>query len=258
MPIDFKIENRIATVVLDNQGAMNAVNPEMRKTLLDLWPRIKADDDIWAVVITGAGDKAFCTGNDLKNSQPPHESHAELTFGRGVNDNLVSTLDTDKPLICAINGFAMGGGLELALACDIRIASDRAQFALPEVKIGAIPGSGGTQRLPRLVGLGAAMKLLLTGDRIGAEEARRIGLVTDVFAHEQLMPKAYELAERILANAPLAVRAVKRLVRQGLEMPLPIAIDAERQVWGLLRDTQDRLEGRAAFKEKRKPKFQGK
>ena len=189
---------------------------------------------------------------------PPEESHAELTFGKAINDHLVATLDTDKPLICAINGYAIGGGLELALACDLRIASEGAQFGLSEVKIGAIPGAGGTQRLPRLVGLTAAMKLLLTGDRIDAAEALRIGLVNDVVPQRNLMDTTYALANRILENAPLAVRAVKRLVRQGLDMPLPIAMDVERHVWGLLRDTKDRIEGRIAFREKRKPRFQGK
>lgn len=258
MSIDFKLEDRIATIVINNPAAMNAINPPMRKELQELWARVKQDENIWVVVITGAGDKAFCTGNDLKNSMPPVESHAELLFGKAVNDHLVSSLNTDKPLICAINGYAIGGGLELALACDLRIASENAQFGLSEVKIGAIPGAGGTQRLPRIVGLTAAMKMLLTGDRITAEEALRIGLVSDVVAHENLMVSAYALANRILDNAPLAVRAVKRLVHQGLEMPLPYAMDVERQVWGLLRDTKDRIEGRVAFREKRKPKFQGK
>lgn len=257
MSIECTVENRIATIVINNPSAMNAINPAMRAELQKLWARFKADEDIWVIIITGAGEKAFCTGNDLKSSMPPPESHAELMLGKGQNDHLVASLDTDKPLICAVNGYAIGGGLELALACDIRIASENAQFGLSEVRIGAIPGAGGTQRLPRIVGMTAAMKMLLTGERIDAREAYRIGLINEVVPYPDLMATAHKIAKQILDNAPLAVRAVKRLVRQGQDMSLPLAMDVERYMWGLLRDTKDRIEGRVAFREKRKPRFEG-
>lgn len=257
MPIEFDVKNGIGTVTINRPEAMNAIDPQMRRDLIEVWHRIRTEDAVSVVMITGAGDRAFCTGNDLKRTMPPKESFAELSLGRGQDDHLVASLITDKPLICAINGYAIGGGLELALACDIRIASQNAEFGLSEVRVGAIPGAGGTQRLPRLIGQTAAMMMLLTGDRIDAEEARRVGLVSEVLPLADLMPRAYAIANRILGNAPLAVRAVKRLVREGQDVPLATAMNVERYMWGILRDTHDRIEGRMAFREKRKPVFQG-
>jgi E-phenylitaconyl-CoA hydratase len=160
-------------------------------------------------------------------------------------------------VICAINGYALGGGLELALACDIRIAADHARFGLPEVRVGSIPGDGGTQRLPRTVGASDAMLLLLTGDHIDAAEALRLGIVSRVVPSADLRREAEAIAGRIAANAPLSVRAIKRLVKQGQGVPLDIAIAHERLTWGTLRDTEDRIEGRRAFQEKRKPVYKG-
>ncbi len=164
---------------------------------------------------------------------------------------------TDKPIICAINGYALGVGLELALACDIRIAVETARFGLPEVRVGSIPGAGGTQRLPRMVGMGDALLMLLTGDHIDSAEALRIGLINRVVPADRLMEEAVGIAGRIAANAPLSVRAVRRLALQGTDLPLEAAIRAERHVWGLLRDTEDRIEGRRAFQQKRKPVYHG-
>jgi E-phenylitaconyl-CoA hydratase len=257
--VDVTVENRIATVTLNRPEAMNAVDPEMRALLQKTWERLRTDDDIWVAIVTGAGEKAFCTGSDLKKTMPLSESFASQTFGPAIagGGRMSDGLDMDKPLIAAVNGYAMGGGMELALACDIRICSENAQFALSEVKIGSIPGSGGTQRLPRAVSLSNAMLMLLTGDRIDAQEACRIGLVSKVVPLAELKKAAREVAERIAANAPLAVRAVKRLVRQGMDMPLAQAIDAERYVFGLLYGSEDRIEGRKAFAEKRKPNYKG-
>jgi E-phenylitaconyl-CoA hydratase len=151
----------------------------------------------------------------------------------------------------------MGGGMEIALACDIRIASETAQFALSEVKVGSIPGSAGTQRLPRAIGMSDAMLMLLTGDRISAQEAYRNGLVSKVVPAAELMPTAYEIARKIAANAPLAVRAVKRLVKRGMDLPLSHAAELERFAFGLLYQSEDRIEGRKAFAEKRKPQYKG-
>jgi E-phenylitaconyl-CoA hydratase len=187
---------------------------------------------------------------------PPPESYASLAFGKGDVD-IASQLATEKPVICAINGYALGGGLELALACDIRIAADHARFGLPEVRVGSIPGAGGTQRLPRTIGASDAMLLLLTGDHIDAAEALRLGIVSRVVPAADLIREAEAIAGRIAANAPLSVRTIKRLVHQGRSMPLEVAIAQERLTWGALRDTEDRIEGRRAFAEKRKPVYRG-
>jgi E-phenylitaconyl-CoA hydratase len=258
--VEVTVDQHVATVLLNRPEAMNAVDPEMRALLRDTWERIKTDEDVWVAIITGAGEKAFSTGSDLKKTMPIQESFARQAFGAPIvgAGAMIAGLETDKPLIAAVNGYAMGGGMELALACDIRICSQNAQFALSEVKVGSLPGSGGTQRLPRAVSLSNAMLMLLTGDRIDANEAYRIGLVSRVVPQAELMKTAREIAERIAANAPLSVRAVKRLVRQGLDMPLSHAMDTERYVFGLLYNSEDRIEGRKAFAEKRKPNYKGK
>jgi len=250
------VENHIATIVLDRPQAMNAIDPDMREELYAIAERIRTDEDIWVAILTGAGEKAFCTGADLKKTLPTKDSFAAQLFAQNIVA-LGASFETDKPLIAAVNGYAMGGGLELALACDIRVASENAQFALSEVKVGSIPGSAGTQRLPRAVSLSNAMLMLLTGDRVDAQEALRIGLVSKVVPPAQLMPLALEIAGKIAANAPLSVRAVKRLVKRGMDMPLSHAMESERYVFGLLYQSEDRIEGRKAFAEKRKPQYKG-
>ena len=257
MTVLVSVENHIATVVLNRPEAMNAIDPATRLELIDTWKRVREDDDIWVVVVTGAGEKAFCTGSDLKKTLPSSESFAQETFARPSPISPVAHMETDKPLIAAINGYAMGGGMEIALACDIRIASDNAQFALSEARVGSIPGSGGTQRLPRAIGMSDAMLMLLTAERIDAQEALRMGLVSKVVPRDRLMPTAMEIAAKIASNAPLAVRAIKRLAKRGMDMPLAQAIDSERYVFGLLYQSEDRIEGRKAFAEKRKPLYKG-
>jgi E-phenylitaconyl-CoA hydratase len=257
MPIDVTVKDKIATAVINRPEAMNSIDPETRQELYRLWDRIRNDDDIAVVVITGAGDRAFCTGADLKKTFPPKESFAELFFGRNDPGNMTHGFGSDKPIIAAVNGYAMGGGMELALACDICIASERAKFSLSEVKVGSVPGSGGVQRLPRSIGKSDAMLLLLTGDTVDAHEAMRMGFVSKVVPHEEILSAALDIARRIAANAPLSVRVVKRLVTQGMEMPLAYATDLDRYLWGLIRDTEDRIEGRKAFSEKRKPAYKG-
>lgn len=257
MSLLYAVQDGVAIVTLNRPDALNAIDPETRVELRAAWQRIAEDDAVRCVVLTGSGEKAFCTGSDLKKTMPPKESYAQLSFGGTTPVHLLAGMDLDKPLICAINGFAMGGGLELALACDIRLAADNAQFALSEVRLGSIPGAGGTQRLPRLIGRSDAMLLLLTGDRVDAAEALRIGLVSRVVPAAELMASAMEIALRIARNAPLSVRAIKRLVRDGLEMPLDKGIQLEGYAFGLLRDTEDRIEGRVAFQEKRAPVYRG-
>jgi E-phenylitaconyl-CoA hydratase len=253
----FTIDGSVATVTLNRPEAMNSIDPQMRTDFIAAWDRIKADDDIRVVIVTGAGTKAFCTGSDLKNTMPPDESYARTAFAGEGDRSFVDTLKIDKPVIAAINGYALAGGLEIALCCDIRIAADTAKFGLTEVRIGSIPGAGGTQRLPRIVGFTNALHLLLTADLIDSTEALRIGLVSRVYPADQLMSEARVIADKIAANAPLAVRAVKHLVHRGGDLPLDAAIEAERMAWGVLRNTEDRIEGRTAFKEKRTPVYRG-
>lgn len=257
MPLIYEVREGVAILTLNRPEAMNSIDPETRGELRESWQRAAQDDAVHCVVLTGSGDKAFCTGSDLKKTMPPKESPAQLTFGQAQPHHLLAGMDLDKPIIAAVNGYAMGGGMELALACDIRIASENAQFALSEVRIGSIPGAGGTQNLPRLIGRSDAMLMLLTGDRVDAQEALRTGLVSKVVPLPQLLETALALANRIAQNAPLSVRAVKRLVRDGAALPLAQAMAMESYVFGMLRDTEDRIEGRRAFQEKRPPVYRG-
>lgn len=257
MTLLFEVSNGIATITLNRPQAMNSIDPDMRRALHEAWANVRDDDAIRVAILTGAGERAFCTGSDLKKTMPPQESHAQLTFGSSRSDHLLAGLDTDKPLLCAVNGYAVGGGLELALACDVRIASETAKFGLTEAAVGSIPGGGGTQTLQRVVGQAVAMRMLLTGEIIDAGEALRVGLVSEVCEPAALLTRANEIATRIAASAPLSVRAIKRLVRQGADLPLSAAMEMERHSWGLLRDTEDRIEGRRAFAEKRPPQFRG-
>jgi E-phenylitaconyl-CoA hydratase len=257
MGVLYEVADRVATVTLNRPEALNSLDPESLDELNDAFQRANAHPEVRVVILTGAGGKAFCTGSDLKKTMPPKESFAELTFGRPKKLYPFAGMEIDKPMICAVNGYALAGGMELALACDIRIASTNAQFGQSEVCIGSIPAAGGTQRLPRMIGMSDAMLMMLTGNSISAEEALRIGLVSRIVPPDDLISVAREIALRIAENAPLAVRAVKRLVRDGMDMPLLAAIQAEQFALGLLRDTEDRLEGRRAFQEKRKPNYQG-
>ncbi|NEX64681.1 enoyl-CoA hydratase/isomerase family protein [Noviherbaspirillum galbum] len=257
MTILTKIQDGIALVTLNRPQAMNSIDPELNERLLQTWDELARDPEVRVLVLTGAGDRAFCTGADLKKTMPPAISAASQMYGGGNKPLNFGSLQIDKPVIAAINGYALGGGLELALLADIRICSENAQFGLPEVRVGSIPGAGGTQRLIRAVGQSDAMLMLLTGERIGADEALRIGLVSKVVPRAALEDTALGLARAMAANAPLAVTAVKRLALTGRELPLASGLELERQAFGLLRDSEDRLEGRRAFSENRSPVFRG-
>lgn len=257
MSLLYEQREGVAIVSIDRPEAMNSIDPQTRSELRTVWQRAAQDDTVRCIVLTGTGEKAFCTGSDLKNTIPPGESPAQLSFGQAQSNHLLSGMEMDKPIICAVNGYALGGGLELALACDVRIACENAWFALPEVRIGSIPGAGGTQYLPRLIGRSDALLMLLTGDRLDAREALRIGLVSKVVPHPRLLETAIAIASRIAHNAPLSVRAVKQLVRNGSSLPLAQALTMESYVFGMLRDTEDRIEGRRAFREKRPPVYRG-
>jgi E-phenylitaconyl-CoA hydratase len=257
MPLHFDVSEHIATITLDRPEAMNAIDPETGQALQDAWKRVQLDPEIRVAVLSAVGEKAFCTGADLKKSMPPPGSAAAQMYGGGSSPLDLSRLHTDKPLVAAINGYAFGGGLELALMCDIRIASDNAVFALPEARIGSIPGAGGTQRLIRAMGRSDAMLLLLTGDRMDTAQALRTGLVSQVVPPGELAQVARQIALRIASNAPLSLMAIKRLALQGSDLPLAAGLELERQAFGVLRNSEDRIEGRQAFVEKRAPHFRG-
>ena len=258
MTVELTIEDRVAVVTFNRPEAMNSVDPSMRESLYRIWDQLRDDDDVHVIIVTGAGERAFSTGSDLKNTQPPRESFAELMFMQDNPGTFLHRFGLDKPIIAAVNGYAVGGGMELALACDICIASETAKFGITEAKVGSVPGSGGVQRLPRSVSKSNAMLMILTGDLIDAREAQQMGFVSKVVSPAELMPAAHAIADRIKRNAPMSVRALKRSIQMGLDMPLEHALEMDKYVYGLMRDTEDRLEGRKAFQEKRPPVFRGK
>lgn len=244
-------DQNVSWLVLNRPAKRNALNAAMRSALERALAGLAADDDVRVVVITGS-PPAFCAGADLTDGQPA--SHPLANRGGPVARSLAAF---PKPLIAAINGPAVGGGLELALACDIRVAASSARFALPEVRLGSLPGSGGTQRLMRAIHPAIAARMLLTGDPISAEEAVQAGLISDVVDDAQLAGFAGELAGRIAANAPLSLRAMKQCLLAAREAPLFTGLELERALWTALAATHDREEGRAAFRERRSPHFHG-
>ena len=257
MSLIYEKRGKIALIQLNRPEAMNSIDPETEVELQEAWEDFQADPDVWVAIFTGTGEKAFCTGSDLKKTMPPKESFAQITVNGLGKKHFVPPFKSYKPIICAVNGYCLGGGLEMALMCDIIIGSESSSYGLTEVKIGSIPGLGGTQRIARRIPFGAAMKMLLTAERLPAEEAYRLGLITEVVPNDQLLDRAFEIAEKICENAPLSVRAVKMAVTEGLEMTLEQGIAFENLTWGMLRDTKDRIEGRVAFSEKRKPNYKG-
>lgn len=250
-------ENRIATLTINRPKALNALNKD---TLLDIKAAVELvgdDNDVDVLIITGAGDKAFVAGADITymldiNAMQGREFGQ---LGQGVF-NLVETMS--KPVIAAINGFTLGGGCELAMACDFRICSEKSQFGQPEVRLGVTPGFGGTQRLPRLVGIGMAKQLLYTGDNIDAQEALRIGLVNKVVPESELMDYVKKIAKSISARGAIAVQFCKDAVNEGMQTDIDRAMTIEADLFGLCFATEDQKEGMKAFVEKRKAEFKGK
>jgi enoyl-CoA hydratase len=246
----------ILVVTVNREKAMNALNAETIAELQQLFSYYWTDDTIKVVVITGGGQKAFVAGADISELADTDLRSGTDTAARG--QYLMKTIQNfPKPVIAAVNGFALGGGCELAMACDIRLASDKARLGQPEVNLGIIPGYGGTQRLPRLVGRGKAMQLILTGEMINAQEAHRIGLVDEVYPHEELMNKAMEMAELITTKGPIAIQAAKECINRGLDVTLSVGCDLEKVSFGQTCGTGDKNEGMEAFLEKRKPNFTG-
>lgn len=254
MGVLYNKEGHVAYITLNRPEAMNALDPESWTELRESFYSAKADSEVRVVVLTGAGEKAFCTGSDMKKTMPPATSFASTYFDE---EHMLAPMEMWKPIICAINGYCIGGGLEMALACDIRIASSTASLGLSEVKVGSLPGLGGTQRLIRSIPRAVAMKMMLTGERIDAQEAYRLGLISDVVPPEKLMETAKAIAEKIAANAPLSVKAAKQAILIGSDLPLKQGSNFEYLLWAILRDSEDRIEGRKAFAEKRPPVYKG-
>src|SRR5213082_1317353 len=250
-------KNQIAYVTIDRPKVLNALNMATMGELRSVFTQLKDDREVRVVILTGAGEKSFVAGADIGELQKnnPVEAKEYTHRGQAVLD-LIENLG--KPVIACINGFALGGGCEIAMACTMRLAGENAKLGQPEVKLGIMPGYGGTQRLPRLVGKGVAMQLVLSGDMISAQEAYRIGLVNEVVAAAELIPRAEAIAQKILANAPLAVQYAMEAVNKGMEMTLAEGLCLEATLFGVCCATEDKTEGTTAFLEKRAAQFKGK
>ncbi len=249
------IAGRVATVTINRPAKLNALNGPVRCQFVGALNELKQNAEVRVVIVTGAGEKAFIAGADIaefEGRSPMEQFRVMKTFG------LFDAADQfPKPIIAAINGFCLGGGCELAMACDIRIASEKAKLGQPEINLGILPGGGGTQRLPRLVGLGNAFKLLYSGEMISAAEALRVGLVDEVLPPEQLMERARALAGTIAQKSPVALQLIKEAVRASVRMPLDEGVRLEQTLFGIAFSSEDKVEGVRAFLEKRAADFQG-
>ena len=254
MAVRFERRGRLAVVTIDRPEAMNALDPDHNEALVGAWRQFRDDPDLWVGILTGAGDRAFSAGADLKTMIPALREGRPVDFNFG---GLTRGFLTWKPVIAAVNGVALAGGLEMVLACDLRVASRTARFGLAEVRWGIIPGSGGTQRLPRTVSLARALELILTGEPVDAETALAWGLVNRVVEPEAVMPEALRLAETLLQRGPLALRAAKEAVLRGLDLPLEDGLALEDVLFNRVVGSRDAAEGSAAFAEKRQPEFRG-
>lgn len=250
-----ELHGRVALVTINRPDKRNALDSATRARLLEILDELRANSEVRVVVLTGAGDKAFVAGADISEfeGRSPMDQFRAMS-GRTIFDAVEAF---PKPIIAALNGFTLGGGCELAMACDIRLAADSAKLGQPEVNLGIIPGGGGTQRLPRLVGTGAAYKLLYTGDLIGADEALRIGLVDEVVPAAGLRARALALAESIALKSPVALQLIKEAVRASLRVPLDEGLRQETTLFGLAFSSEDKAEGVAAFLGKRAADFTG-
>ncbi len=252
-----EIKNNIALVTINRPDRLNALNRDTLEELENAFNDFRNDDDVNCVIITGSGEKAFVAGADIKelNLQNGITGEEFANFGQSVFNKIENL---GKPVIAAVNGFALGGGCELAMSCHIRVANDKAKFGQPEVNLGVIPGYGGTQRLAKLINSGRAVEYILTGDMIDAAEAYRIGLVNHVYNVDELLPKAFELAEKISSKGQLSVRLAVKAVQASEKMNLQEGLDYEASLFGLACGTEDFKEGTQAFLEKRKPEFKKK
>lgn len=251
-----EIKEKVCVVTINRPKALNALNNDTLKELSQVVDAIEENEEILGVIITGEG-KAFVAGADIRQMQDykSEEGRKYAGYAQGIFDKIEGL---EKPVIAAVNGYALGGGCELAMSCDIRIASERAIFGQPEVNLGVIPCFGGTQRLSRLVGTGIAKELIFTGRQVKVEEAKAIGLVNKVVAGENLLEEAMNMMAEITAKAPIAIRYAKVVINKGVDMDLKNALELEKDIAGLTFATEDKQEGMNAFLEKRKPEFKNK
>lgn len=251
-----KNEEGIAYVTLNRPQVLNSFNVQMRDDLWEVFGAIKDDPEVKVVIIKGAGDRAFCAGADLSEfgTTPSVAESRRIRWERDVWGLL---LHLEKPVIAAMHGFVIGSGVEIAACCDLRVASEDATFSLPEVNLGMIPAAGGTQTVPRLVPKGAAMELILLGDRINAADALRMNLVNKIVPRDALLTTAEEWARKLVAKAPIALKLAKEAVNRGLELKLDEGMLLENELYLVLQTTEDRMEGIRAFLERRKPEFKG-
>jgi len=256
MAVGYEKEGRIAIITINRPEAMNALNMETMRELQKVMTEFRDDPEMWVGIITGAGEKAFCGGADIKDTLPFMKEHGRDPWA--MPPSIMRGLEMWKPLVAAINGMALGGGLEVALACDIRIAAENARLGTPEVTLGLIPGWGGTQRLPRVIPWCKAAELLLMGKLIDAQEAYRIGLVNKVVPQAEVMATAKEWAQIICKAGPLAVRAAKEAMIRGSAMTLEEGLRLENSLVASVMSTEDFAEGTRAFIEKRKPGYKAK
>jgi len=255
--IVFEKKGAIAYVTVNRPKVLNALNMATMEELRSAFTDVKEDRAVRVAIMTGAGEKAFIAGADI-GELAKHDAVSAKEYTHRGQSVLDLMENLGKPVIACINGFALGGGCEIAMACTMRLASENAKLGQPEVKLGIMPGYGGTQRLPRLVGKGVAMQLVLSGDMISAQEAYRIGLVNEVVAAAELIPRAEAIAQKILANAPLAVQYAMEAVNKGMEMTLAEGLCLEAALFGVCCATEDKKEGTTAFLEKRQAQFKGK
>jgi len=255
----YEVHESVALITLNRPDRMNSIGGSMKDDLHQAFFELaRGDEMVRAVVLTGAGDRAFCAGADIKERVGQTLPLPAVHLHQKATHDLFRNLETfEKPVIAAINGVALGGGLELALCADIRIASEHAKLGLPEARIGALPAAGGTQRLPRLVGIGWAKQLLLTCDHIDAWQAQQIGLVSEVVPQQDLLPTALAMARRIATNAPLSLRYIKQAIDLGMQTGIEAGLEYERYAAAIVISSEDRLEGMRAFVEKRAPQFRG-
>lgn len=250
------IENNIALITLDRPEAANAFSLQLLDDLTSVVNHVNQQKDIRATIITASGEKAFCAGADLKERAGMTDEEVVQTVHK-IGKAVHAVENIKCPVICAINGVAFGGGLELALACDLRLAAEHAKFGLTETSLGIIPGAGGTQRLPRLIGLGKAKEMIYAAKRVNAADAYTIGLVERVSSSQNLLDEALDLARSIASNAPVALRQAKQAINKGYDVDLETGLQIESMSYQVTIPTEDRLEGLKAFKEKRKPEYKG-